>query len=406
MMYSEYRAGRMTPEPWVSTRTDYHIIRFTITPSSYDIRDSLFAPVIRICVPVMAPFALIDLPFAVVVDTLFLPLDRRLRTRAERSAEFMASALEQEKIDEAEFVRHWRDPYGRSTFLRCLQRRLDTGSLDKFPANIDRILLPLMDGEDVIVLVLGRRPDLSAETAEALFEFGAGWFLLPDGHARKHDYSYRRPRERALDELAANPATPESVLRRIAELPPKGLYERTDRWKGATLRNPRVPLDFLEWGAASDYYVWRSIAAAHTSATPEILVALANDTEWRVREAVARNTGTPAQAFLRLAGDPQPKVREAVARNAGTPTEALKTLAGDESLDIRIVIAGRPDTPPDVLARLAEDTAWNVRIAVAHNPAADDETLERLAGDDFRGVSGRARQQLQQRRANRRESNR
>ncbi len=61
-----------------------------------------------------------------------------------------------------------------------------------------------------------------------------------------------------------------------------------------------------------------------------MLRTLAEDTDWYVRESVARHEKTPSAVLERLAYDPSFSVRTEVALNSHTPISTIATLGGDE----------------------------------------------------------------------------
>ncbi|MEV7449663.1 hypothetical protein ACFY2D_10760 [Streptomyces nigra] len=71
-------------------------------------------------------------------------------------------------------------------------------------------------------------------------------------------------------------------------------------------------------------------AAHNRTAPPEILAALIEDPDWRVRVRVAGRRDCPPALLDRLAGDPHDSVRRSVAGHPNSPRSALARLLDDE----------------------------------------------------------------------------
>jgi len=138
------------------------------------------------------------------------------------------------------------------------------------------------------------------------------------------------------------------------------------------------------------------------------------NSDYSVREYVARDSNTPAEILVKLAEDAYNTVRQAVAENPNTPSETLKQLALDEDQYWRVrygalrnpsfpasnvsartlyklaeedeafrdAVATYPCTPVAILTMLAVDSTWSVRLEVARNSSALPETLTQLALED------------------------
>ncbi|WP_298617905.1 RNA-guided endonuclease TnpB family protein [uncultured Thermosynechococcus sp.] len=119
--------------------------------------------------------------------------------------------------------------------------------------------------------------------------------------------------------------------------------------------------------------------ARNRRTSPSELAQLAQDKDWRVREAVAEHPQTPVKELTQLARDKRWEVRKAVARNPQVPPEVLTRLAEDEAFHARYAVAENPKTPEGVLTQLARDERWEVRLAVAKHPQTPVQVLTQLA---------------------------
>ena len=145
----------------------------------------------------------------------------------------------------------------------------------------------------------------------------------------------------------------------------------------------------------------------------DLLVRLGDDSEIRVREAVAKNSSTsiemlhkfsqesplffnyavheavashrscPLDLLIKLGECPSVQVRKEVIRNKNFSMSygLLKTLANDSDDGIRLEIARSRATPADLLEKLANDKDKSVRTAVAKNSNTSQNTLIKLGRD-------------------------
>jgi hypothetical protein len=124
------------------------------------------------------------------------------------------------------------------------------------------------------------------------------------------------------------------------------------------------------------------IAKARTTSV-NILTQLAQDRDWSVVRAVARNSNTPAGVLARLAKHESQQVRKEVACHPNTPIAILEQLATDLKFSVRKEVGCNRHTPVNVLAKLLEDPEADLdlvkEIASCHDlPAA---VLEKLMAD-------------------------
>jgi hypothetical protein len=167
-----------------------------------------------------------------------------------------------------------------------------------------------------------------------------------------------------------------------------------------------------------------------------VIDALARDSDWRVREAVAGNPSIPTPTFQALLGDEHEKVRLAAGLNVFHPFNdkmirtqfaaspwmqvqlemaepklpgitaavqdgnmlfrAPKTGKALRSTSLlgRIIALSQPDSAPAELARASGYRDWRQRITIARNPATPPKVLERLSKDSNRYVAAQADETL------------
>jgi hypothetical protein len=241
------------------------------------------------------------------------------------------------------------------------------------------------------------------------------------------------------ENLAKNPATPEYLLRRIAD-------ERQEYLWRTLAENPNTPTDLLirflqekvenkvysnitmfeliiknpnllvldryrlllakedaeETAKANELMAHRTdspyalaqvlekgdvnakLTAARSYKTPiHILEQLAKEPDEKVRQAVAQNPNLPFNKLLELARDPSEKVRSQLIykpshQKTPTPVQLLEILAQDVSEWIRTKVAEHPDTPIEILVALANTSSRQVKAAVVKNLKTPVAILERL----------------------------
>ncbi|ASY30178.1 LPD38 domain-containing protein [Taylorella equigenitalis] len=81
--------------------------------------------------------------------------------------------------------------------------------------------------------------------------------------------------------------------------------------------------------------------------TPEVFDILADDEEWYVRKAVARNPNTSKETLEKLVNGNDSDVKKAVAENPNIPLEMLKKLVNDKHPDVRLQVARNNKIPSE-----------------------------------------------------------
>ena len=95
---------------------------------------------------------------------------------------------------------------------------------------------------------------------------------------------------------------------------------------------------------------------AANPATPEqILKQLATEDDPLLLEQIAENPSAPALTLANLAGHANERVRMAVSHNPKTPIEIIDTLICDISADVRYALASNPLLPLQVIREICQD---------------------------------------------------
>jgi hypothetical protein len=199
---------------------------------------------------------------------------------------------------------------------------------------------------------------------------------------------------------AAESSTP-AVLRALADDEDPGVRARV-------ALNPSTPLDLLPALELADEQPVR-IALAQNPNTPlELLETLARDYSWsaqRIRLAVIRHPNVTPALLETLASDESIQVRNELARLPHIPATARQKLL-DRALTgalyshdpfFHFIAMASPHTSQRHLEKGGRSPYWRARYALALNPAAPLATLHGLAQDGNIFVRAAARQQLQQR---------
>ena len=118
----------------------------------------------------------------------------------------------------------------------------------------------------------------------------------------------------------------------------------------------------------------------------EVMMALANDTDWIVRRYLADNPHLPLKILIKLARDIKSMVRLGAIENTRIPKEILIELAQDDDSAVRCGVAENSNTPANTLIELAQDEALSVRYCVAINSHTPVYIVKKLQHDANRRV--------------------
>ncbi|GAB7110926.1 hypothetical protein JCM4814A_92440 [Streptomyces phaeofaciens JCM 4814] len=208
-----------------------------------------------------------------------------------------------------------------------------------------------------------------------------------------------------MDGLAANPALPAPLVRRllgwrrgmgtVARRPDLtedmlvDIIAIDDPWLLHSLAlNDRLPDRFrIRLAAHRDKAVRAALVICAATAPREMLERLIDDPEPQVREYLARNRHTPPDLRARLATDPAPAIRAALARHWTQAPEAVRRiLLTDPEAEVRAAACStyfahtpHPVPPSDLLPALLADPV--TRAGAVMHAVLDTEAIRRLAAD-------------------------
>ena len=100
---------------------------------------------------------------------------------------------------------------------------------------------------------------------------------------------------------------------------------------------------------------------------------------------------------MELANNKNYFIREAVAKNQETPDYILKNLAEDKEVCVRAAVAGNPSTSSSLLKKLANDQRSIVRASLITHSKTSTSILKKLLGDKREYVQKAAKSELSKR---------
>lgn len=198
-------------------------------------------------------------------------------------------------------------------------------------------------------------------------------------------------------EIAANPNTPNAVLREMAA-------DKSPKVRAAVAANPSTDIGVLDvLGNDTHFDVrfavarnpsaqarqsaikssnvdTRSGAAQRSDLTAADRAVLMNDPDHHVREQLAA-ASTDAATLISLTGDPHPMVRATVVLNPNLPTTYVEAMAADPAAPVRAAVAGSRRVRPGTLTQLAEDRSADVRWEVMVTNHERQDIVEKLTAD-------------------------
>jgi uncharacterized protein YceK len=341
----------------------------------------------------LTPITLVDLPLAMALDTVLLPVDIFLCLK--ESADSKAG----ERRDR-EAIAFWREA-------------IETGNLPRSDASLyftDQaqfyIKKELQDGGRTIGAdILAALVSLSTSNhVETMLADLSRYPHLPQAECRRlYQWQESRPLKygdipSVWHALATNPATPLDIVETLARNGDP--VSRTKAMQSGRLSPSTTRELLLEWaelapGAVPGWamlyssmgeFILRKCAASHPATPPGTLSQLATNMAWKIREAVASNPSTPADTLELLSRSGLDGVKHAVAGNPATPPAALIALSRDQSNGVRLSVAANSNTPAEALVRLSSDSDFYVRRRVAANGNTPTSVLEMLKMDGDRAV--------------------
>jgi Leucine rich repeat variant len=108
-----------------------------------------------------------------------------------------------------------------------------------------------------------------------------------------------------------------------------------------------------------------SLLVTFDQLSPVVQAALADSSEWKVREALAKRGDADPQILRALSNDTDYDTRASVAANQHSPDDCIPTLAHDSHVVVRRNVAVRPSVAPELLTMLSLDDDADVRFAVS-----------------------------------------
>lgn len=134
----------------------------------------------------------------------------------------------------------------------------------------------------------------------------------------------------------------------------------------------------------------REVARAQNT-PPDVLAALAQHPDLRVRLALASNPRTPPTLLAAFCRSSDMELLVAVAGNKSTPPSQLETLAQHRNTRIEGQLASNPSTPLDVLTIIAPRsgnlTIQGLKILVEYGDNAPCANLDKTVPDLIKGMA-------------------
>lgn len=298
-----------------STRTDLDAIHYCFQPPPH-IDCGLVPGWLVVPVPI------VDLPFAVVLDTVLLPYDACRYRKARKACREQAKAYH-----------YWIEAFQTDTITVEEATRYFTGSTQ------DQIFLQLRDGtvkKNVLTVVYDlARAQGKTELLVALSAHGG---ISPDQCRALYAWQLAGGDSQIQYNLARNSATPLDMLTLFAASPDELLCR-------AVAEGGQLPWPKLREALAKSPPEWQRQSlrlAADPATAPDTLIALAHCKFYdggSIQAAVAANRSTPKECLQYLAGSPFAEVRTAVAANPVTPDAALRSLTTDQEGAVRTATA-------------------------------------------------------------------
>lgn len=263
--------------------------------------------------------------------------------------------------------------------------------------------------------IVARDPRTPADILEQLLEQGEIEGLVKNPAVP--EYLLRRIADLPLQSdwplrtIAENPNAPPDLLIQFVEHPHKKPHDSNVSMLDLVLKNPNLPIlegyrlllkkerdrenakarEFMSRRPNSPFALAEVLKsndkqalynAARNFLTPiPVLEQLAKHPDESVRCVLLDNQNLPLEIRLELTRDPSISVRAQLAYkryNLETPVQVLEILALDESDAVRETVAANPDTPIQVLNQLSRDSSAEVGRALTRNSNTPEAVLEFL----------------------------
>lgn len=190
----------------------------------------------------------------------------------------------------------------------------------------------------------------------------------------KQDAREKAKRERAKLHLTELKRTPPNILSALAQ-------DDNPRVRRSVCYNPNTPQSTIESLAKNDASNGVRGTAARFVTSKETLAQLAGDSSESVRCGVAMNSNASAEILNKLSTDANDYVRRDVSGNANTSSSTLDKLVLDRDFYVRQNVASHQNTSPSALDGLSRDKDRYVRRNVAENRNTPVATLDKLVDD-------------------------
>lgn len=151
----------------------------------------------------------------------------------------------------------------------------------------------------------------------------------------------------------------------------------------AVTKNPSVTEDIIELLLNdSNWRVRVALANAHPEFRPQVMQSLRTSSATDALATYARDLDTPLEDLIRLSTNESWRVRAGVAKNPNTPMEVLTQLMDDKDEEVRSQVVYNPNITDAMIRTLANDHHWGVRDAVACSLKTPEDILRYLAEHD------------------------
>lgn len=304
-----------------------------------------------------------------IIETPRNVLEELTRIQDKEDIQFIAEAAQLHVNFAGEMSEGWeeaaKEGIKNTRFSRCVLNRYKYSELELWDIGaIDRSLLDILDSLDELYF------NKYGRTKTSLFDIASAPNTPEDIFKQIIELPNFRKYCLALL-INENSKLSESILKELLE-------DRNKKIREAIIYHPNISFTALQ-----EFYARQKEATKNIN----IIAAMAEDTDYKVRIQVAANPETPIEILLKLAKDKDANVRFAVAKNQNiifnldTPAETLQKLSAIKDKKIAISIARHPNTSSKVLNKLAKNTDRKVRLVVAKNNNSSLELLEKLSND-------------------------
>ena len=303
------------------------------------------------------PFALVDIPLAVAIDTVTLPYDGYITYRNQRTVSFWKKAFQTGVIPPNKPMDSY---FNKGEWLDLIIIKGMHGNPPPTKEVLDYIIdlslkhnPPFDHGYNSPIRNLAECKSLAAEQIERIYFWDADGFKN-DSHGRVS----------LLVPLLKLPAVTDELLEKIGQ---------------STNEGALLPL-------------LKSERVALTTKT-NLISRLIDSPNWVTRRTVASNPNTSLEQLMRLASDPHGEVRIHVAANRNAPPEVLDKLARQKSKLLGGWLCQNPNTSAETLRFMFNNESRKIHYDLLRNPNVPADVIDAMAtyhiknpASDSRGV--------------------